>query len=41
VSRALFGSRVRATEVISVKAYPGFDLVEYLSRLSNARHVRR
>jgi hypothetical protein len=28
VSRALFGSRVRATEVISVKAYPGFDLVD-------------
>src|SRR5258707_422066 len=28
VSRALFGSRVRATEVISAKAYPGFDLVD-------------
>src|ERR1700716_4257804 len=28
VSRALFGSRVRATEAISVKAYLGFDLVD-------------
>jgi hypothetical protein len=28
VSRALFGSRVRATEAILVKAYLGFDLLD-------------